>query len=261
MPFIDLNGDRFHYQLDGLAEAPALVLSNSLGADLSMWDPQMPALASRFRVLRYDTRGHGASAVTPGPYRMAQLAGDVLALLEALGIDRASFCGISMGGATGMWLGAHAPERIDKLVLCNTGARIGTPEFWEARIAALRQGGTAGIAQGLMERWFTASFRARAPDVVARMREKLARTSTDGYIACCEAIRDHDERAAVAAIRRPTLVIAGTQDVATPPADGRFLAERIPGARYVEFDVAHLSNVEMPEAFTQAVLKFLEQRG
>lgn len=257
MPFIELSGDRFHYQLDGANDAPVLVLSNSLGTDLSMWEPQLPAFIRRFRVLRYDTRGHGASAVTPGPYRIAQLGGDVVAMLDALDIARANFCGLSMGGATGMWLATHAPERFAKVVLCNTGARIGTNELWQARIEALRQGGTAAIAQGAMERWFTAAFRTRAPQTVEAMRQKFVRTSTAGYIACCEAIRDHDERETIAAIRLPTLIIAGAQDVATPPADGRFLAERIPGACYVEFDTAHLSNVEVPEAFAQAVLQFL----
>ncbi|HEX7044070.1 MAG TPA: 3-oxoadipate enol-lactonase [Burkholderiales bacterium] len=261
MAFVDLGGERFRYELDGPRDAPALVLSNSLGTDLSMWEPQLAAFTPRLRVLRYDQRGHGESAATPGPYRMEQLGRDVLRLLDALGIERASFCGISMGGATGMWLGVHAPERFDKLVLCNTGAHIGTAELWNARIAALRQGGTAGIAHGLMERWFTPAFRAREPQTVERMRRIVERTSTEGYIACCEAIRDHDERETVSRIRMPTLVIAGTRDVATPPADGRFLAERIPGARYLELDVAHLSNIEMPREFNDAVLRFLTAEG
>jgi len=259
MAFVDLEGGRFRYELDGPRDAPVLVLSNSLGTDLSMWQPQLAAFTSRLRVLRYDQRGHGESAVTPAPYTMEQLGRDVLRLLDALGIERASFCGISMGGATGMWLGVNAPERLDKLVLCNTGARIGTAELWNARIAAVRQSGTAGIAQGLMERWFTPAFREREPQTVERMRRIVERTSTEGYVGCCEAIRDHDERGTVSRIRLPTLVIAGTQDVATPPADGRFLAERIPGSRYLELDVAHLSNIEMPREFNDAVLRFLAE--
>ena len=257
MAFIDLNGQHFHYRFDGPPDAPVLMLSNSLGTDLTMWNPQVEHFARRFRVLRYDTRGHGASAVTAGPYTIAQLGGDVLALLDALKIGRVRFCGLSMGGATGMWLAAHAPERLEQVVLCNTGACIGTADVWNTRIATVRQGGMETIVQGTMERWFTAAFRARAPETVERVREVFRRTPPAGYIACCEAIRDHDERDAIAAIRLPTLVIAGTHDPATPPADGRFLAESIPGARYVELDTAHLSNLEAADEFTETVFKFV----
>lgn len=257
MPFIDLSGSRFHYTLDGPAHAPVLVLSNSLGTDKEMWQPQLLRLTSAFRVLRYDARGHGQSAVTPGPYTIEQLGRDVVALLDALTIARASFCGISMGGATGMWLATHAPARLDKLVLSNTAARFGTPEAWNARIEALRRGGLESIAAGLMERWFSAAFRARAADTVAAMQRMLLQTPPAGYIACCEAVRDVDQRDAIAAIRIPTLIIAGTHDVATPPADGKFLADRIPQARYVELEAAHLSNLEQAEKFNDAVLRFL----
>ena len=260
MAFIDLDGQRFHYRFDGPPDAPVLVLSNSLGTDLTMWSPQVEHFARRFRVLRYDTRGHGASAVTAGPYTIAQLAGDVLALLDALKVGRARFCGLSMGGATGMWLAAHAPERFEQVVLCNTGARIGTADVWNTRIATVRAGGMDPIAQGTMERWFTAAFRTRAPETVEQVRQVFLRTSPAGYIACCEAIRDHDQRDAVGAIRLPTLVIAGAQDPATPAADGRVLADRIPGARCVELDTAHLSNLEAADEFTDTVFKFLTSR-
>jgi 3-oxoadipate enol-lactonase len=257
MPFVDLHGDRFHYRLDGARQAPVLVLSNSLGTTLDMWQPQVEAFGRRFRLLRYDTRGHGTSLVTPGLYTIAQLGGDVIALLDALDINRAHFCGLSMGGATGMWLATYAAQRFEKIVLCNTSARIGTLEFWATRIATLRQGGLEPVAPGFMERWFSAPFRARDPQTVATMRKMLISTPLDGYIACCEALRDNDQRESISAVRLPTLVIGGAQDVATPPADGRFIAERIPGARYVEFDTAHLSNMEVPEKFSDAVLKFL----
>src|ERR1051325_7915885 len=169
MPLIDLQGDRFHYELNGAPGAPVLVMSNSLGTNLDMWRPQMDAFGRRFRVLRYDQRGHGASAVTRGPYAVEQLAGDVLGLLDALDIRRASFCGLSMGGVTGMWLATYAAQRFDKVVLCNTSARIGTVEFWNARIAMLRQGGLQPAASGIMERWFSAPFRARDSKTVASM--------------------------------------------------------------------------------------------
>lgn len=257
MAFIELNGGRFHYQFNGRQSAPVLVLSNSLGTDLTMWKPQVEAFARHFRVLRYDTRGHGASAVTAGPYTVAQLAGDVTALLDALNVGRARFCGLSMGGVVGMWLATHAPERFEKAVLCNTAARIGTPELWNARIETVRQGGMGAIAQGMVERWFTAAFRARAAETVEHVRKTLLNTPAAGYIGCCEAIRDNDQRESVATIGIPVLVVAGAQDPATPAADGRFVADRIPGARYVEFDTAHLSNLEVPDEFTDSVLQFL----
>jgi 3-oxoadipate enol-lactonase len=162
-----------------------------------------------------------------------------------------------MGGATGMWLATHAAQRFERFVLCNTAARVGTAEFWATRIATLRQGGLEPVAPGFMERWFSAPFRTRDPQTVAMMRKMLVSTPLDGYIACCEALRDNDQRESITTVRLPTLVIGGTHDVATPPADGRFIAERIPGARYVEFDTAHLSNMEVPEKFSDTVLKFL----
>lgn len=257
MAVVDLDGSRFRYELEGPEGAPVLMLSNSLGTDLSMWDPQMPAFGQQFRVLRYDTRGHGGSSVTPGPYTAERLGRDAAALLDVLEIRRAHFCGLSLGGVTGMWLGIHAPERIERLVLCNTAAQFGAPDVWNARIEAVRKGGTAAIAQGVMERWFTQQFRNHNPKAVEAIRKVLLGTLGPGYIACSEAVRDVDQREAIAAIRAPTLVIAGTHDPATPPAQGRFIAERISGARYVELETAHLSNLEAPEAFTRTVLEFL----
>jgi len=255
---IDVDGAGIHCQFDGAADAPVLVLSNSLGTDLTMWDAQVNALALRFRVLRYDTRGHGASAATPGPYSVERLGRDVIGLLDSLGIDRAHFCGLSLGGITGMWLGIHAPDRLRRLVLANTAARIGPPSNWDARIEKVRGGGMGAISQAVVERWFTPVFIARNPDCIAAMRQMMERTPADGYVACCAAIRDMDQREEVAAIDVPTLVITGTQDIATPAADGRFLAERIKDAAYVELDAAHLSNIEAAPAFTAALLAFLD---
>lgn len=249
--------ERCHACVEGPADAPVLVLSNSLGTHLGLWDGQLSALTTRFRVLRYDTRGHGSSPLTTPSLSMAMLGGDVLALLDSLKIERAHFCGLSMGGMTGMWLGVHAPERIDRLVLANTAPRIGTADIWNARIAAVRQGGMGAIADAVLERWFSAGFRARAPDAVGRIAAMLTATPSEGYRACCAAIRDTDLWPAVAAIRSPTLVIAGRHDVATPAAEGRKLAERIAGARYVEIDAAHISNVEAADRFTAELLGFL----
>jgi 3-oxoadipate enol-lactonase len=257
MAFAELSGVRIHHRLDGPEAAPVLVLSNSLGTDLGLWEPQLGALARRFRVLRYDARGHGASSVPPGPWTVPDLGRDVLGLLDALGIAAVAVCGLSLGGMTGMWLAANAPARVRALVLASTAARLGPPEVWDARIAAARERGMAALTETVLARWFTPAFRAARADEVDRVRRMLLATPAEGYAAACAAIRDMDQREAVAGIGAPTLVISGTHDVATPPADGRFLAERIRGARLVELDAAHLSNVEAAEPFTAAVLAFL----
>lgn len=257
MSYFDNNGARLHYEIDGREDAPVLVLSNSLGTNLDMWAPQMPALLQHFRVLRHDARGHGSSDVTPGPYTIAQLGGDVLALMDHLGISRAHFCGLSMGGMIGMWLGAHHAGRIDRLVLCNTAAKIGTPDTWNPRIAKVDAEGMASVVDTVLDRWFTPGFRQRAPQQVAIVRDMLLETEPAGYGANCAAVRDMDLRADIASITVPTLVIAGTHDGSTPAADGRAVADAIPGARYVELDAAHLSNWEQTDQFTQALLGFL----
>jgi 3-oxoadipate enol-lactonase len=257
MPFLEAGGLRVHYEVSGPPQAPALVFSNSLGADLSMWEPQVPSLAEAFRVVRYDTRGHGQTAVPEGAYAVPQLAGDVIGLLDALGIARAHFCGLSMGGLIGMWLGTQAPSRIDRLVLCNAGALIGTAEKWNGRIQEVRDHGMASLAPSVLERWFTPGFRERSPQVVARTRAMVERAPAQGYMGCCAAIRDADLRAAIPAIQAPTLVISGRWDPATPPSDGQAIARAIPGARYVELDASHLSNVEAAADFTAALRGFL----
>jgi 3-oxoadipate enol-lactonase len=257
MAKIAIDRTQFNYRFDGPKGAPVLVLSNSLGTNFDMWAPQMDACTARFRVLRYDSRGHGRSAVTPGPYTIERLGRDVVALLDGLKIDQAHFCGLSKGGMVGMWLGVNAPHRFDRLVLCNTAAKIGTAELWDSRIDAVRRGGMAAIAESVIARWLTEEFRAREPVAVGRVRQMLLGTPPDGYAACCAAVRDADQRAVIAQISRPTLVIAGTQDGATPPADTRRIADAVPGARYVELDASHLSNVEQAAAFNQAVLGFL----
>jgi 3-oxoadipate enol-lactonase len=257
MSIFDNHGARLYYELEGRDDAPLLVLSNSLGTTLDMWAPQMPALLQHFRVLRHDARGHGRSDVTPGPYTIAQLGEDVLALMDHLGIARAHFCGLSMGGMIGMWLGTHHAQRLDRLVLCNTAAKIGTPDTWNPRIAKVEAEGMASIVDIVLDRWFTAGFRQRAPEQVTIVRDMLLDTAPAGYSANCAAVRDMDQRADIAAIAVPTLVIAGTHDGSTPAADGRAVADAIPGARYVELDAAHLSNWEQSEQFTQALLGFL----
>jgi len=257
VPFAELPDGPFHYHFDGADDAPVVMLSNSLGTDLSMWDAQLPALTQRFRVLRYDSRGHGQSAVAPGPYTIGQLARDVISLLDALGIAQVRFCGLSMGGMVGQWLGAHTAQRLSQLVLCNTAARIGTPEIWNARIDAVNKGGMVAIVDGVLARWYTAPFILAAPNAVTATREMLLTTPAAGYVASCAAVRDMDQRESVSRISVPTLVVSGTCDAVTPPSEGRFLVEHIPGAQYIELAAAHLSNIEAETAFTSALTGFL----
>jgi len=256
MPFVEVGELRTHYALTGDKE-PVLVFSNSLGTDFSMWDPQVPELQSRFRILRYDTRGHGQSSVTPVDYTIEQLGRDVLGLLDSLHLDRVHFCGLSMGGMIGMWLGIHEPERLHRLVLSNTAARIGTKEMWNARIATVRKDGMKTVAAAVIERWFTPGFRASFAETVARAQRMIENSPPEGYAACCAAIRDMDQREAVAQIKAPTLVIYGGSDPVTPGSDAQFLTDRIRGAVKVELAAAHLSNVEQADAFTEAVSNFL----
>jgi 3-oxoadipate enol-lactonase len=255
--FAELKDVRIHYELAGPADAPVVMFSNSLGATLSMWDAQMPEITKTLRALRYDKRGHGQSSLPPGPYTVEQLGRDAVALLDFLKLDTVHFCGLSIGGQTGMWLGVNAPKRLKKLVLCNTGAKIGTSDAWNLRIEAVQKGGVKAVSGAVIERWFTAEFRAKEPAVVSKIQQALEGNSPEGYTGCCAAVRDFDHREKLGAIQTPTLVIAGAHDPATPPADGRFVAEKIRGARYLELEAAHLSNIEDRDRFTAEVGKFL----
>lgn len=257
MPFLEIDGSQLHYQWDGPEDGPVLLFSNSLGTNLSMWDPQVRDLSRHFRLLRYDTRGHGQSGLPASPCTIDNLGGDVIALLDALKIERANFCGLSLGGAIGQWLGIHRPERLNTLILANTAAKFRTPEDWTARIEQVRAAGMESLLAGTLDRWFTADYQAAEPETVARIREMLLSTSADGYVACCEALREIDQRALLHKIAVPTLVIGGTNDLATPPLLGEFLASAIPGARFLCLPAAHLSNIEAAPGFTSAVTKFL----
>ncbi len=258
MKFLDVGGERFHVALDGPEGAPALMLSNSLASNLAMWDAQVPALAKHFRVVRYDSRGHGQSPAPDRPYSIAELGRDALAIMQALNIAKAHWCGLSKGGMVGQWLAANAPERLDRVILANTSSRMGPPDIWNARIAATRKDGMAAIADTTIERWFTAGFRKRAADTVATIRAMILATPPQGYAACCAAIRDMDQREAVRGVKKPVMVIIGKEDPATTPEMGDLLAGSIPGAKSVKLDAAHLSNVEQPEAFSKAVVDFLK---
>ena len=256
MAFADLDGVRLHYRTDGDPAKPALLLSNSLGAALDMWAPQVEPFADRFHLIRYDTRGHGASDVPPGPYTIAELGRDALGLLDHLGIGTADFAGVSMGGLTGQWIALNHPERLRRLALCNTAAYIGPPETWTGRVEKVWAEGVGSIAETVVSRWLTPDYAAARPELAAALRRTLASTAAEGYAAACLAVRDADFRGQLPQIRVPTLVIAGTHDASTPPAEGRFLADRIVGAQYLELSGAHLTNLEDVQRFNGALLAF-----
>lgn len=249
--------ERFRVRQDGPADAPVILMAHALGADLTMWDAVTPALARRYRVVRYDSRGHGGSVAEARPTSMAELAGDALAILDALDVERAHFVGLSMGGMVGQWLAVHAPERLRRVVLCNTAAALGPPEIWNARIRAVRAG-MGGLTQSVMERWFTPQFRRASPQTVGRIASVFEATRPEGYAACCAAIRDADQRWSARDARAEVTVLVGARDPSTPPALGRALADAIPGARLASVDAAHLTCVERPGDFAAAVLATLD---
>ena len=257
MPFADLNDARIHYELEGDADTPVLMFSNPLGADQTLWDAQAAQMAKTFRVLRYDKRGHGQSSAPPGPYSIEKLGRDALALLDFLHFDQVDFCGLSIGGQTGMWLGTNAPERLKKLILSNTAAKIGTHDGWNQRIDTVRKEGMKIVATTVIEKWFTPGFRAKEPATGSRVQRSLENADPEGYAACCAAVRDFDAREKLAGIRTPTLVIAGIHDPSTTAAEGRWIADHIPRSAYVELDAAHLSNIEARDPFTSEIDRFL----
>jgi 3-oxoadipate enol-lactonase len=252
-----IDGCRIAWRMDGPENAPVLVLSNSLGTAMAMWTSQVPALSEHFRLLRYDTRGHGKSSVLPGEIGLDRLGRDVLELLDTLGIARAHFCGLSLGGMTGQWLGVFAPERIDRLVLANTSSFMGPPESWQTRINLVRDLGMVAIVEAVLERWFTPGFAARGEDAIEETRQLLLATDPQGYSGCCAAIRDMDLRPVARLIAAPSLIIAGSEDPATPPDHAKRLAFAVAGSKLVSLRAAHLSNIEQSDAFTAALINFI----
>ncbi len=242
-----------HYADDGPRDAPALMFAGSLGATLAMWEPQL-TLAGPFRVIRIDHRGHGGSPVPPGPYAMPDLAGDVLSLLDELGLGRVAFCGLSLGGMVGMYLGSEHPGRLSSLTLCCTSAHFADRGPWLDRIAAVEAGGTASVADAVVSRWFTPAWGAAHPDVVAALRNQIADTPDQGYLGCCRAIAAWDHRERLGAVAVPTLVIGGADDPSTPvEPHARTLVEGIPGARLEVLPGAHLATIESAEQATRLI--------
>jgi 3-oxoadipate enol-lactonase len=252
-PVVEVN-----YALEGPEDAPVLVLSNSLGSTLEMWDDQANVLRERFRLVRYDQRGHGDSPVPPGPYRIEDLGLDLLALLDRLEIERVSFCGLSIGGLVGMWLASEDADRVERLVLCCTAARF-DPDMYDARANTVRAEGVGSISDTVLERWFTPEFRASRPETLEWAESMLRGTPTEGYAGCCEVLRDTDVRDRLEGIRAPTLVIAGAEDPAATVEQAEEIRDSIPGARLTVIDnAAHLANIEQPEAVTREILDHLE---
>lgn len=246
------------YEIDGDPNAPALLLINSIGSTREMWARQMPAFAASYRVLRYDARGHGPSSAPRGPYTLEQLGRDALAILDDAQIQSAHVCGISLGGITAQWLGLNARNRVGRLVLANTAARIGTIDSWGERIKLVHDKGMSAVAELSMERWFTPAFRERDPETVHTFRTMVQNCPPDGYLGCAAAMRDADLRNEIASLNAPVLLIASSADTATPPDGLELIQERVSSAELVTLESAHLSNVECAEQFTAAVMDFLK---
>ncbi len=258
MPHAAINGIDLYYEVSGQADGPPILFSNSLASTLHMWDPQMPAFEAHYKVIRYDSRGHGKSSAPDGAYSIETLVDDAVGLLDHLGIARTDFCGLSKGGMVGQRLATLHPERVDRVVLCDTACYMGPPEMWEGRIETAGARGMAGVVDATIQRWFTPGFQEREPGEVDKVRQMILGTPVAGFIGCCRAIQGMDQRETIQAIAAPTLVVVGADDPGTTPDAAREIHKRIDGSTLeILADAAHLSNIEQPEAFDAVVLGFL----
>lgn len=258
MPNIEREGASIWYDVEGRDDAPPLLLIHSLATTHELWSRQMPSLAGSFRTIRYDMRGHGRSTAPAGDFTIEQLGLDALAVLDAAGAPRADIAGVSLGGLTAIWLGEHAPRRVRRLVLANTAARIGTSDSWSARIRVVREGGMEVAAELAIPRWFTDEFREDHADVIAAYRAMVLACPLETYVGACAALRDADLRPDAHRIAAPTLVVAGSEDTSTPPADSELIRDTLPNAHMELLHAAHLSNVERADEFTELLRGFLE---
>ena len=258
MPKFISNDAEINYQTFGDASQPAIIFSNSLGTQLNMWQPQISFFEKKFYVICYDTRGHGASSAPQGPYSIEQLGTDVVHLLDHLNIEKASFCGISMGGLTGQWLAIHHPERFNHVIVCNTAAKIGQEQAWNDRAQLVREQGLKPIAETAASRWFTEPFIRSNTAIVESLSNDLGAGSPEGYASCCEALAKADVREQLKDITVPVLVVAGQQDPVTTVVDAQFMVERIANSQLFEINASHISNVELPNEFNQAVKQFIQ---
>lgn len=260
MSIAHINGIDVFYLTDGDPHKPAIIFSNSLGTDHSMWDGQLEVLRRDFYIIRYDTRGHGLTNCSKGPYTITQLANDVLGLLDYLSIDKAFFCGISMGGLIGQWLAVNAPERLEGLVIANTAAKIGTEKAWNERAALVRKEGLNTIAESAPSRWFTPEFYGASPSPVNELLINLKNMSPEGYASCCEALANEDLSRDIKKIRISTLIIVGDKDPVTTVADAQFIHSQINSSHIQELRASHISNIEAEDKFNHVLKQFLNKK-
>lgn len=260
MPLIDVNRTQLFYQFDGPAQGPVVMLSNSLASNLSMWERQVPDLTEAgYRVLRYDSRGHGQSGVPEGPYSMEMLTADALGLLDALGMDKVHFCGLSMGGMVGQMLGIRHADRLLSLMLCSTSSYMGSPQIWDERIDTVRRKGMAAVVDATIDRWFTVPGQKRLPAEVEAVRRMIVSTPVEGFCSCGRAIQAMDQRKSVSAVSTRTMVVVGEHDPGTPVSAAEFIHAQIPASKLKVFsDAAHFLNVEQAKAFNETQLDFLK---
>ena len=257
MPTFTSNDAQINYQTFGDASKPALVFSNSLGTNFKMWQPQIDFFAQDHFVICYDTRGHGGSEAPQGPYTIDQLGQDVVNLLDHLNIEKAAFCGISMGGLTGQWLAINRPERFNQVVVCNTAAKIGQEQAWNDRAALVREQGLQPIASTAASRWFTEPFIQSNATVVNSLQNDLGAGSPEGYASCCEALAKADVREQLKQVKIPVFIIAGQQDPVTTMEDGLFIQKQIFNSQLFNINASHISNLEQPEDFNNTIINFL----
>ncbi|MFV8464766.1 3-oxoadipate enol-lactonase [Flavobacterium sp. LB1P62] len=258
MSKIKMQNTVLNYVFDDFKKQHTIVFSNSLGTDLTMWDKQVELLGKEFNILRYDTRGHGKSEATEGEYSIEMLGNDVLDLLDSLKIEKVNFCGLSIGGLTGQWLGIHASKRLNKLILCNTAVKIGNKEGWNSRIEIVQKNGLDSIVSGTQERWFTTEFVSENKGEVDSVLATFVQTPVAGYSSCCAAVRDANFTDEVSKILAPTLIISGTEDLVTTIKDGDFLMEKIPNSILAGLKTAHISNIEKADDFTKLLIEFIK---
>jgi 3-oxoadipate enol-lactonase len=258
---IKTNGIDIHYRIDGPVDAPWLMFSNSLATNLSMWDEQAALFSGKYRVLRYDQRGHGLSEAPQGRYSFDTLVADAIALMDALGIERTHFCGLSMGGATAMRIAQRYPARLDRIVICDSpcASSPASAQQWEERIAAAKSQGMTALSDPTIARWFPAETVAAKPSYLAKIRQMILSTPVNGFVGCAAALANHDFRPKVSAVTRPVLLLVGEKDGATPAAMKQLQVD-LPGSRFIELSGAgHISNLDRPDIFNRAVEEFLSE--
>ncbi|MGA9178834.1 MAG: 3-oxoadipate enol-lactonase [Desulfobacterales bacterium] len=261
MPFAEVNGTTLQFRFDGPEQGPVAMLSNALASDLTMWEFQVPALAEAgYRVLRYDSRGLGQSKVPEGPYSIEMLAVDAVGLMDALGLEKVHFCGLSMGGMIGQMLGAQHGDRLISLTLSSTAAHIAPKEIWDERIETVRKGGMAVVVDATIDRWFTLSGQSRLASSVEKVRRVILNTPVKGFCACCAAIRDMDQRETIRTVSTPTLVMVGENDSGTPVSAAKQIHQGITASVLTIIpDAAHFVQMEQSNIFNQALLNFLKK--